>query len=293
MDCERSDGGGEGGEAEVEDEFAGRSIDGQQRADLAETTREEQRREVGKVICERAGDQEEQQELSYPGALHCIFSGARGLFMDCLTKSTSAHIVVGSTGFLLISGLAEPVVRAYSLITDMVERYESTQSRRSETTDRGMGETLDSRRAFKRLVENWEDKQSWILLFSPGVSEGNPAGVCCCLQGPEDWQRVADEKLLLSPQVVVGQSEAASISTEVKDVRGEDEEQKCCCQWETKILASFKVLHSHGSRIAVTVRRGRKLKMAMNRTKARGTDLARQSTEKKKKWKYREESVDE
>lgn len=39
-------------------------------------------------------NQEEQQEMSYPAALHCVFCGAKGLFMDCLIKTTSAHIMV-------------------------------------------------------------------------------------------------------------------------------------------------------------------------------------------------------
>ncbi|XP_076580681.1 protein KHNYN [Chaetodon auriga] len=123
---------------------------------------------AAKLFVKGVVNQEEQQEVSYPGVLHCVFCGARGLFMDCLIRSTSAHIVVGSTGFLLISGLAEPVVRAYSLITDLVERYEGTQSRRSEIGDRGLGESLDSRRAFKTLVEKWEDRHVLDLLVLPG-----------------------------------------------------------------------------------------------------------------------------
>lgn len=75
---------------------------------------------------------------------------------------------VGSTGCLLISGLAEPVVRAYSLITDLVERYEGTQFRRPETGDKALGESLDSRRAFKTLVEKWEDRHTLDLLVLPG-----------------------------------------------------------------------------------------------------------------------------
>uniref|UniRef100_A0A671VV38 KH and NYN domain containing n=1 Tax=Sparus aurata TaxID=8175 RepID=A0A671VV38_SPAAU len=113
-------------------------------------------------------NQEEQQEVFYPKLLHCVFCGARGLFMDCLIRSTSALIVVGSTGSLLISGLLEPVVRAYSLITELVERYEGIQSRYSENGDRGLGESLDSRRAFKTLVENWEDRHILDLLVLPG-----------------------------------------------------------------------------------------------------------------------------
>lgn len=39
-------------------------------------------------------NQEAQQEVQFPEVLHCVFCGAKGLFMDCLTKNTSAHVVV-------------------------------------------------------------------------------------------------------------------------------------------------------------------------------------------------------
>ncbi|MEQ2278783.1 hypothetical protein AMECASPLE_002646 [Ameca splendens] len=124
---------------------------------------------AAKLFVKGVVNQEEQQEVPYPGALHCIFCGARGLFMDSLIKNTSALIVVGSPGFLLISGLAEPVVRAYSLIADLVVKYKGTQSRRTEMGDRGLGESLDSRRAFKTLVERWEDRHILDLLVLPGT----------------------------------------------------------------------------------------------------------------------------
>ncbi|XP_069015039.1 protein KHNYN [Embiotoca jacksoni] len=192
MDSERSDGGG----AEVEDEFA---CAGMLRGSLTSMHRTVERIfrvmfgigaddlpqgnngqiwlklrgsetnvKAAKLFIKGVVNQEEQQEVSYPGVLHCVFCGARGLFMDCLIQSTSAHIVVGSPGFLLISGLAEPVVRAYSLITDLVERYEGTQSTHSENGERGLGESLDSRRAFKALVEKWEDRHILDLLVLPG-----------------------------------------------------------------------------------------------------------------------------
>lgn len=63
-------------------------------------------------------------------------------------------------GFLLISGLTEPVVQAYSLIADLVERCNDTQSKRAD-------ESLESRRAFKALVEKWEDRHIWDLLLLP------------------------------------------------------------------------------------------------------------------------------
>lgn len=59
-------------------------------------------------------------------------------------------------------------MRAYSLITDLVERYEGTQSKRSEAVERGSGESLDSRRTFKTLVEKWEDRHTLDLLVLPG-----------------------------------------------------------------------------------------------------------------------------
>ncbi|KAM9425485.1 NEDD4-binding protein 1 isoform 2-T2 [Pholidichthys leucotaenia] len=124
---------------------------------------------AAKLFVKGIVNQEEQQEVSYPKFLQCVFCGAKGLFMDSLIRTTSALIVIGSPGFLLISGLAEPVVRAYSLIVDLVERYEGSQSRRSEAGDRGSGESLESRRTFKTLVEKWEDRHILDLLVLPGA----------------------------------------------------------------------------------------------------------------------------
>lgn len=47
-------------------------------------------------------NQEAQQEIQFPEVLHCVFCGAKGLFMDCLIKNTSAHIVVSKKCFLKI-----------------------------------------------------------------------------------------------------------------------------------------------------------------------------------------------
>ncbi|XP_023826906.1 NEDD4-binding protein 1 [Salvelinus sp. IW2-2015] len=124
---------------------------------------------AAKLFVKGVVNQEAPQEVPYPGVLHCVFCGARGLFMDCLIRNTSARIVVVSPGFLLISGLAEPVVRAYSLITDLVERSKGTQGQLSEPSDRTAGETLDSRRAFKSLVERWDDRHTLDLLVLPGA----------------------------------------------------------------------------------------------------------------------------
>lgn len=58
-------------------------------------------------------------------------------------------------------------MRAYSLIADLVQKYECTQSRRPESVDRSSGESLDSRRAFKALVEKLEDRHTLDLLVLP------------------------------------------------------------------------------------------------------------------------------
>lgn len=49
---------------------------------------------VSQLFVRGVVNQEEQKEVSYPKLLHCVFCGARGLFMDCLIRSTSALIVV-------------------------------------------------------------------------------------------------------------------------------------------------------------------------------------------------------
>uniref|UniRef100_H2LZ10 KH and NYN domain containing n=1 Tax=Oryzias latipes TaxID=8090 RepID=H2LZ10_ORYLA len=122
--------------------------------------------EAAKLFTKGLVNQEEQKEVSYPEVLHCIFCGAKGLFMDSLIRNTSALIVVSSPGFLHISGLAEPVVRAYSLVTELISRCEGNQAR--DTGERGVCESLDSRRAFKTLVEKWEDRHILDLLVLSG-----------------------------------------------------------------------------------------------------------------------------
>ncbi|XP_037359050.1 protein KHNYN [Talpa occidentalis] len=63
-----------------------------------------------------------QHEIHYPPELHCIFLGARGFFLDCLTWSTTAHLVPGAPGSLMVSGLTEAFVMAQSRVEGLVER---------------------------------------------------------------------------------------------------------------------------------------------------------------------------
>lgn len=68
---------------------------------------------------------------------------------------------VGSIGCLLISGLAEPVVKAYSLVIDLVERYTSSQLTEANN------ESMEIRRTFKSMVERLEDSHTLDLLVLP------------------------------------------------------------------------------------------------------------------------------
>lgn len=58
-------------------------------------------------------------------------------------------------------------MKAYSFITDLVEKYRSSQGRRAETGVGIAGESLESRRAFKSLVEDLEDRHTLDLLVLP------------------------------------------------------------------------------------------------------------------------------
>ncbi|XP_026852488.2 protein KHNYN [Electrophorus electricus] len=119
--------------------------------------------EAAKLFVKGVVNQEAQKEVQYPEALHCVFCGAKGLFIDSLIKNTSAHIMVGSMGCLLISGLAEPVVKAYSLIMDLVDKYRDSQAQPYKAAC----ESLESRRVFKSMVERLEDRHTLDLLVLP------------------------------------------------------------------------------------------------------------------------------
>lgn len=70
---------------------------------------------------------------------------------------------MGSVGCLLISGLAEPVVKAYSLVIDLMDKYSSSLTQNYEARS----ETIDSRRTFKSMVERLEDSHTLELLVLP------------------------------------------------------------------------------------------------------------------------------
>lgn len=107
-------------------------------------------------------DPELQKEEWYPVDMHCIFAGARGLFLDRLLRDTSAEVQVLEPGRLRLSGSAEAVVMAQSRVQQFVALF---QEKRSLPADR---EPL-VKRTFKTFVEDRADKYAMELLLLPSA----------------------------------------------------------------------------------------------------------------------------
>ncbi|XP_035520857.1 NEDD4-binding protein 1, partial [Morone saxatilis] len=107
-------------------------------------------------------DPELQKEEWYPVDMHCIFAGARGLFLDRLIRDTSAEVLVPEPGRLRLLGRAEPVVMAQSRVQQFVALF---QEKRSLPSDREPA----VKRAFKSFVEERDDKYTMELLLLPSA----------------------------------------------------------------------------------------------------------------------------
>ncbi|KAM4853533.1 protein KHNYN isoform 1-T2 [Thomomys bottae] len=115
-----------------------------------------------------------QSEIQYPPRLHCVFLGARGLFLDCLVWSTSAHLVPGATGSLRVSGLTDAFVMAQSRVEVLVEKLSWDFEPQlcweaSPGAGAGAGSVL---RDFSALLQCRQDAHREALLqLSPAVQE--------------------------------------------------------------------------------------------------------------------------
>lgn len=107
-------------------------------------------------------DPELQKEEHYPTDMHCIFAGARGLFLDRLIRDTSAEVLVPEPGRLWLVGRAEPVVMAQSRVQQFVALF---QEKKSLPSDRESA----VKRAFKSFVEERDDKYTMELLLLPSA----------------------------------------------------------------------------------------------------------------------------
>lgn len=115
-------------------------------------------KEYVKGLC----DPELQKEEWYPVDMHCIFTGARGLFLDRLLRDTSAEVQVLEPGRLKLSGCAEAVVMAQSRVQQFVALF---QEKRSLPADR----EPSVKRKFKTFVEDRADKYAMELLLLPSA----------------------------------------------------------------------------------------------------------------------------
>ncbi|XP_042631277.1 NEDD4-binding protein 1-like [Cyprinus carpio] len=115
-------------------------------------------KEYVKGLC----DPELQKEEWYPADMHCIFAGARGLFLERLLRDTSAEVQVLEPGRLRLIGRAEAVVMAQSRVQQFVFLF---REKRSLPADR---EPL-VKRTFKTFVEDRADNYAMELLLLPSA----------------------------------------------------------------------------------------------------------------------------
>ncbi|XP_062317997.1 NEDD4-binding protein 1 [Osmerus eperlanus] len=119
-------------------------------------------------------DPELQEDERYPVDMHCIFAGARGLFLDRLLRDTSAEVLVLEPGLLRLVGRAEPVVMAQSRVQQFVALF---QEKRSLPGDREPA----VKRSFKAFVEERDDKYTMELLLLPSALKEELLGLASSL----------------------------------------------------------------------------------------------------------------
>ncbi|XP_069463147.1 NEDD4-binding protein 1 isoform X2 [Ambystoma mexicanum] len=92
--------------------------------------------------------------------MHCIFAGAKNVFLDGIIYDTCADVSVSELGNLSINGSEEAVVLAQSRIQQFVHLFESNLS---------LPSTIESsvKRTFKCFVETHADKYTMDLLLLP------------------------------------------------------------------------------------------------------------------------------
>nr|XP_056719881.1 protein KHNYN-like [Euleptes europaea] len=122
------------------------------------------------------------EEVWYPKDMQCIFLGAQGLFLDCLTQGTSANLALLCPGSLLVSGLAEAFVMAQSRIQDFVEKYKKNPKLEEERE-------AQIKRAFQELVETYDDKYAMDLLILPTAVKEELLSLVKEIQEEEGEQR--------------------------------------------------------------------------------------------------------
>ncbi|KAJ8271928.1 hypothetical protein COCON_G00107870 [Conger conger] len=130
-------------------------------------------KEYVKGLC----DPEHQQLEVYPVDMHCIFVGARGLFLDQLLRDTSAEVAVLEPGRLRLLGGAEAVVMAQSRVQQFVALFQENKSLPGDTEPA-------VKRAFKTFVEERADKYAMELLLLPSALKEELLSLACGASPP-------------------------------------------------------------------------------------------------------------
>ncbi|KAJ1083467.1 hypothetical protein NDU88_003626 [Pleurodeles waltl] len=109
-----------------------------------------------KGLCEP----ELEQKVTYPKEMHCIFTGAKNVFLNSLIHDTCADVSVTELGILGINGSEEAVVLAQSRIQQFVQLFKSNLS---------LPNNRESavKKKFKWFVETHADKYTMDLLLLP------------------------------------------------------------------------------------------------------------------------------
>ncbi|XP_061578318.1 NEDD4-binding protein 1 isoform X2 [Cololabis saira] len=104
-------------------------------------------------------DPELRKEERYPVDMHCIFAGARGLFLDRLIRDTSAEVLMTEPGRLRLLGRAEPVVMAQSRVQQFVALFQALHPNMAEVEqDRSQSSTPVTELSNRILDTSFEEK---------------------------------------------------------------------------------------------------------------------------------------
>ncbi|CAN9499472.1 unnamed protein product [Ophioblennius macclurei] len=156
-------------------------------------------------------DPELQKEERYPVDMHCIFAGARGLFLDRLTRDTSAEVQVPEPGRLRLLGRAEPVVMAQSRVQQFVALF---QEKRSLPSDR----EPSVKRAFKSFVEERDDKYTMELLLLPSALKEELLGLVHSPTSTNTTSLPAQLSQTLHPSITEVDQDRSQSSTPVTEL---------------------------------------------------------------------------
>ncbi|KAM9503365.1 NEDD4-binding protein 1-like [Salvelinus alpinus] len=178
-------------------------------------------------------DPELQQEEHYPVDMHCIFAGARGLFLDRLLRDTSAEVVMLEPGTLRLLGCFESVIMAKSRVQQFVALF---QEKRSLPGDREPA----VKRTFKTFVEERDDKYAMELLLLPSALKEELLGLAQSPTQPGGAIEVDQDRSQSSTPVT-------DLSNRILDTSFEDKAVGAASGAETGLLNGVRPSHKRRS----------------------------------------------